>query len=569
VAARRKKIARKGFSSLLAIFFVTLFSVLAISFAAMSNVNVQMSRNHRDVSISQAAAESGLEYAKYLVNSYVPPPGAETPYNTVSADEASETFGYFAAHVQTLLTNSALLGGKTISLDTGAGQMRIPSDGGVRLTTDSMAEFAISFDLVTVAATEDEPEHYQLAVTSSGYRGDVDRELRLVFPIRKGADVLKYAVASRGRIWLTGDSTIHGDIFSDWDNLAASPFNVTSDSRIDGTVNTVLTKQQCIDASWQLETLDADGNPMSDGDGNRIYSSQDELQGYHEGVNYDQVSGVPGMDISDYNTDLYNDGLSTIPEVVVDDRAVEFFPHASSDDGGYSYPRDSTSYPTVNSTSFVAPDGSTRYTYNRKLDRHVYENQTFTDAFLPSNRNALFRNCTFEGILYVDCSKSGDTYYNNVRFEDCNFNGPIITDVPQQFKWKHNTLYFTGAATFQNEAMTEATILAPHFNVNLGNTNPEVGDNNILTGAIVGGIVDVRGNAEIYGTIISMCDTTAWTSGYVTNIGCTLDDGGSETTELGDIGVISITPDEEKMLPSGITTPVVIGDAQGDSYMEL
>jgi len=74
----------------------------------------------------------------------------------------------------------------------------------------------------------------------------------------------------------------------------------------------------------------------------------------------------------------------------------------------------------------------------------------------------------------------------------------------------------------------------------------------------VGGIVDVRGNAQIYGTIISMFDTTPYASGYVTNIGATLDDGGSETTELGDIGTIDITPEEDMLLPSGITSPIVI-----------
>jgi hypothetical protein len=148
------------------------------------------------------------------------------------------------------------------------------------------------------------------------------------------------------------------------------------------------------------------------------------------------------------------------------------------------------------------------------------------------------------------------------------FNGTIISDTPQYFNWQRNCLYFTGAATFDNNSgIEEATILAPHFNVNLGNTNPEQSDNNILTGAIIGGIVDVRGNAQIYGTIISMCDTTQWSSGYVTNIGATLDDGGSETTELGDIGVIEITPDEEQMLPSGITSPIVIRPLQG-TYCE-
>jgi hypothetical protein len=135
-------------------------------------------------------------------------------------------------------------------------------------------------------------------------------------------------------------------------------------------------------------------------------------------------------------------------------------------------------------------------------------------------------------------------------------------------KWKENCLYFTGSATFQNQAMEEATILAPHFNVNLGNTNPVEGDTNELTGAIVGGIVDVRGNAEINGTIISMCDTTAWSSGYVTNIGATMGDGGSETTEPGDVGTIHITPDPDRMLPSGIKTPIVIV-TNANSYLEL
>jgi hypothetical protein len=155
-----------------------------------------------------------------------------------------------------------------------------------------------------------------------------------------------------------------------------------------------------------------------------------------------------------------------------------------------------------------------------------------------------------------------------VRFDNCTFNGPIITNVPNQLKWQNNCLYFTGEAAFNNtSSIQEATILAPHFNVNLGNTNPVQSDNNILTGAIVGGIVDVRGNAQIYGTIISMCDTTQWSSGYVTNIGATLGDGGSETTEVDDIGVISITPEEDKMLPSGITTPILIKPLQG-TYSE-
>jgi len=64
-----------------------------------------------------------------------------------------------------------------------------------------------------------------------------------------------------------------------------------------------------------------------------------------------------------------------------------------------------------------------------------------------------------------------------------------------------------------------------------------------------------------------MCDTTQWSSGYVTNIGATLNDGGNETTELGDVGVIDITPDPDQMLPSGITAPIVIVPLQ-NTYCE-
>ena len=531
----QKKLAFSGFSSVLAMIFVALFSVLAISFTAMSNINVQMSRNHRDLSAAHAAAESGLEYAGFLTSGYVPPGGAYSAQNTVSESEAQTTFAFFAAHVE------SILGSSNVSWDSVNLELRVPANGGIALSTGASATFSLLFEF----QAGDTNNPHRMTVTSTGGAAGINRAVLLAFPIRKDNRVLQYAIASRGRIWLTGDSTIEGDIFSDWDNVAQAPFNITSDSKVNGTINTVLTKQQCIDASWQMETLDEDGNPMFDENGDRIYSSGDEIQGEHDGINYDQFSDVPGMSIDDYDTDGYNDSLTTIASCPSEDRETEYFPHVAGDYGQPS-----------------------KY-WSRQLDRHVYENQTFTDSYLPDNRNALFRNCTFEGIMYIDCNKSGSTNYNNVRFEDCTFNGAVITDVPQVLKWQHNCLYYTGSATFQNAAMAEATILAPHFNVNLGNTDPLEGETNELTGAIVGGIVDIRGNAQIYGTIISMCDTTQWTSGYVTNIGATLGDGGNETTEPGDVGVISITPDEEQMLPSGITTPIVIGGAEGDTYVEL
>jgi hypothetical protein len=199
------------------------------------------------------------------------------------------------------------------------------------------------------------------------------------------------------------------------------------------------------------------------------------------------------------------------------------------------------------------------------VTRNVYQNQTFTNVRLPASRNALFKNCTFNGKLFVDCTGNvttgvGTSKYNNVRFDNCTFNGSIVTNVPTSLPtnwWIYNRLYFTGSAKFTN-ANTDATILAPQFSVNLGNNSPVAGTNNKLTGAIVGGIVDVRGNYNVEGTVISMSDTSSYTSGYVSNIGASLLDGGSETLAIDDVGKIDITPDPDKLLPSGIKTPIVL-----------
>jgi len=526
---------RHGVALIISMIFVLIFSALAVSMVSISGTNVQLASNQCKVSSALSAALSGLECGKYIINTVTLD---ESGSNFVSDAEANQAWNDLCQHLQNVGLGGQTVGSSsrfTDSLGSGDQIITSPIDFGSPNVAFSIRLYRYDDDCLTIK------------LQAIGSDGEVTKNITIDMEITKDGQVLNYAIASRGRMWLTGDTTIHGDIFSSWDRPEIPPYNMTSDSKVEGTINTILTLEQIQSQNYQLETLDENGNPMFDEEGNRIYSPDDEIQAYHEGINYGQpYEDVPGMDISDYDTDSYNFGLTTIPTCPIFQRAVEYFPHAA---GNYSQPRDGSS------TSFT---------------RHVYQNQTFTNALLPNNRHALFRNCTFESVLYIDCYKTrtSKSYTNNVRFENCTFNGTIITDVPQSFNWINNCLYFTGEAAFNNQSgIQEATILAPHFNVNLGNTNPQQSDNNILTGAIVGGIVDVRGNAQIYGTIISMCDTTRWSSGYVTNIGATLDDGGSETTELGDIGVIAITPEEDKMLPSGIMSPIIIKPLQ-NTYSE-
>jgi len=540
---RRVHRNKRGAILVLSMIFIAMFSALAVALAGASATSVQVASNHHRANVALHAAQSGLECAKYIVSTAN---FGETGLNYVTVAQADQVWADLCQHAQNLaLDGQAMPAPSSFSDAGGSGEaMATP----VINLGNAGACFAVRFYRY-------DSDPFVIRTQSVGTDGQISRRIRMEMDITKDREVLTYAIASAGRMWLTGDTTIHGDLYSSWDRADISPFNMTDDSSVLGTINTVLELDDIDSQSWQMETLDVNDNPMdvngmplAQNYGDRYYESDDEVQAYHEGVNYGQLAGidVPGMSISDYNTDIYNSGLTQIPSCPSDDKTVEYFPHAS---GNYTQPK---------------------YSSSHKYYRHTYENQTFTDALLPINRHALFKNCTFEGVLYVDCYKSSTSQSksNNVRFEDCTFNGVIITDVPQPFDWVDNCLYFTGAATFNNQSsVQEATILAPHFNVNLGNTNPQQSDNNVLTGAIVGGIVDVRGNAQIDGTIISMYDTTPHSSGYVTNIGATLNDGGSETTELGDVGVIGITPQEDMMLPSGITSPIIIIPKQ-DTYAE-
>ena len=541
--ARKTRRSERGVILVLSMIFVVVFSALAVALAGVSSTNVQVAANHHRVNVALHAAQSGLECAKYIVSTAN---FGETNLNYVTVAQADQVWADLCQHAQNLaLDGQAMPGPSSFSDARGSGEAMVTP---VIDLGNAGASFAVRFYRY-------DADPYVIHTQSIGTDGQISRRIRMEMDITKDREVLTYAIASAGRMWLTGDTTIHGNLYSSWDRADISPFNMTSDSAVLGTINTVLELDDIDSQSWQMETLDVNDNPI-DVNGvplglnydDRYYASDDEVQAYHEGINYGQPSGidVPGMNISDYNTDMYNSGLTEIPSCPSGDRVTEYFPHASGD------------------------YGQKKYSWSHQYSRHLYENQTFTDALLPINRHALFKDCTFEGVLYIDCYKSSTSQSksNNVRFEDCTFNGVIITDVPQPFDWVDNCLYFTGAATFNNQSsVQEATILAPHFNVNLGNTNPQQSDNNVLTGAIVGGIVDVRGNAQINGTIISMFDTTGYSSGYVTNIGATLGDGGSETTELGDVGTIDITPEADMMLPSGITSPIIIKPKQ-DTYTE-
>lgn len=609
--ALSNKFKNTGFALVITMIFVMVFTALSMAMFSMSMTSVQASENHLESNHAMNAATSGLEYAKYLAKTA----GRINAVLDYAAYDAKNFTAQADIIWNTLAANEHL---PVSSTDGNSNPYLETRDIAY---SDSGATFTVRFTRLLHQDPESQviadPEGKTIVVSCTGEKDGIQRIVGMAFEIEKEDDeILNYGLVGRGRMWLAGDTTIHGDIYSSWDNASVAPFNMTPDSTVEGTVNTVLSRSSMESHGYQLETLDsggqsmfaysdtvydADGDPVSgsygladetgylvdtsgdpvyDSEGNRIAvdystrvtSSSDEVQGTHKGINYDVAKNSIDqfLNINSYDTSVYYNMTSSNaiqPDTTTQTVKTGRWPN-------YTY---TTQQVPVTTTEYF-PHGTNGYNDYKSgsitLHRNVYSNRTITDGYLSSNQNALFEHCTFEGVLYIDCAQNTSGSYNNIRFNDCTFNGVIVTNTPNSLKWQYNALYFTGSANFNNQSdIQEATILAPHFNVNLGDANNgEVkSDENVITGAVVGGIVDIRGNAEIYGTVISMCDTSQWTNGYVTNIGATLDDGGSETTSIEDIGTIDITPDKEQSLFPGLTEyPCTISlQADNETYYEV
>ena len=215
--------------------------------------------------------------------------------------------------------------------------------------------------------------------------------------------------------------------------------------------------------------------------------------------------------------------------------------------------------------------------YYEDYDGKTTARPKFKNLHIPMGSHAHFKNCTFTGITYVesdettDLSKwgnytkyntlrqsapdgagSGSTNvraYNNVVFEDCAFEGPIISAVPKDMRYKENSAMFIGDTTFNASAIQAAlggtTILMPNYNINIGDFCEDAADNeSALVGILVGGIVDIRDNANVRGTIVSMAnlDHVTWgLSGWGGNVGNWEDSG--EASDYLDTEYAPVVPD--------------------------
>lgn len=265
------------------------------------------------------------------------------------------------------------------------------------------------------------------------------------------------------------------------------------------------------------------------------------------------------------------------------------------------------------------PLGSTKYqaTYLRP----VFRNMTFKNVTIPKGLNALFENCTFDGVTFVDTERNiidynasghpqinddpgkawnwvkkaiasgtklpskfedrvligsgtpaagqqrthGSAYGNNLRFHNCTMRGPIANNYATAYTHCANSWEFTGETKFENLVDQTATIVAPQTNIEMGSfTNPNEAPSTLI-GVVVAGNIDIRGTSVVDGSIVVTGNGAGNTTlGYFGS-----DDSDTDPAAMpeGGFGRLNLRYNPSRTLPDGIMVPVDVLPVAG-SYRE-
>jgi hypothetical protein len=124
--------------------------------------------------------------------------------------------------------------------------------------------------------------------------------------------------------------------------------------------------------------------------------------------------------------------------------------------------------------------------------------------------------------LVIDGKRITDTrtVSNNIRFDSCLFVGSIVSDKPSGFTQQRNKIQFTGSTRILSKhpeqpddaslnpeaqdqtAIKKSSMMLPNYSVDVGYFNSPATQNVQLKGAIVAGVLDIRGNATVDGVLM-------------------------------------------------------------------
>ncbi|MEM6505153.1 MAG: hypothetical protein AAF711_06775 [Planctomycetota bacterium] len=334
---------------------------------------------------------------------------------------------------------------------------------------------------------------------------------------------------------------------------------------------------------------------------------QDHLQGPLVPTHNNNPLTFQSNETGEYELNPTQFNVQSFKDLATDD----FLAQAATNAASHDPTDDTTPQPLGTSVLEEVPFGAT-YPYDY-YDRPVYENMTFRNVKIPKGTNALFINCRFIGVTFVETetantdpdfnyagiqNSSGDPQYadrfvtidgtdvydtktvaNNIRFHNCTFEGAVVTDVPQEYTHVRNKVTFTGNSGFDIDNSTQLTdaektlfkrssLLAPHYSIEMGTfVAPYDSSEAIqLSGTIVAGLIDMRGQINIDGQLLTTFEPISDTGPVIGNtspqfnttlgyFGAADGDLETEVPENG-LGVIHVRYNKDLPLPDGILGPV-------------
>ena len=253
-----------------------------------------------------------------------------------------------------------------------------------------------------------------------------------------------------------------------------------------------------------------------------------------------------------------------------------------------------------------APFEST--SWQATYQRPVFYGVHFRNVKIPKGINALFEDCTFEGVTFVEVerdvknsagntstSPSDGSYFaqkmqpgftfnkdvaltaktsqgfvngNNLRFNNCIFEGPIGSNYATAYTHFANSWEFTGSTLFNNKVDQTATIVAPQTNIEMGSyTDPNKAPST-LVGVVVAGNLDIRGTSIVDGSILVTGDGAGNTTlGYFGASDGDTSTAVDLTKNGGSWGRLHIRYNPYRVMPDGINIAVVLTE-HTDTYRE-
>jgi Tfp pilus assembly protein PilX len=162
-------------------------------------------------------------------------------------------------------------------------------------------------------------------------------------------------------------------------------------------------------------------------------------------------------------------------------------------------------------------------------------------------------------------SSTGSTLGNNVRFNNCQFEGPIAGNYATAYTHFANSWEFTGATLFNNKIDDTATIVSPQVNIEMGSfTNPSQAPSTMI-GVVVAGNLDIRGSTSVDGSIIVTGDGAGNTT--LSYFGANDGDTNAGANPEGGYGRLNLRYNPYRALPDGINLAIDMLPVTG-SYSE-